>query len=129
MEWSDAQTAPSAAKPVHFNTSLQVALQTLGHFGQFTEIPASPLSQSNLPPTGQSQKQVLFQHSLIALKSLLVSSFTHTHTQVPVISEELLEEVGAEPQGCAHTQLHEDLASRQLWQIPKLQNAAIHTME
>lgn len=127
MEWSDAQTAPSAAKPVHFNTSLQVALQTLGHFGQFTEIPASPLSQSNLPPTGQSQKQVLFQHSLIALKSLLVSSFTHT--QVPVISEELLEEVGAEPQGRAHTQLHEDLVSRQLWQIPKLQNAAIRTME
>lgn len=44
VAWSEAQTAPSAAKLVHFNTSLQVGLQTHGLFGQLTEIPASEMS-------------------------------------------------------------------------------------
>lgn len=73
--------------------------------------------QLKLPLTRPGQKQVLFLallvgSFLIALKSMLVSSFIHT--QVPLNSDELLEPqqlMGAEPQGHICTQLPMDPSS------------------
>lgn len=80
MEWSDAQTAPSAAKPVHINTSLQVALQTYRILASSLKSQLHKCPQSKLPPTKQGQKQGTLCGRVSTCMEIHASLLFCTHT-------------------------------------------------